>query len=323
MTAKSCYGLLLGLILVMCVLLAGCSSQSSSTTTVAKITTQPQADYTAGDIITNNASSAYWLITAYDPTSDLYTRVLVQKNSAGTWSQITGQTESDTRSDVEKLYPVLSTQVSVASVTYATPTVPTTVTTTLSGSGPIVSSVSPTTGAISSSLSVTITGSNFQNGATVRLIQAGLQPITASSVSVSSTQITGTFNLAGLSAGPTTVEVTNPDGRSALLSSAITIGLASPTITSINPTSGNLGQTYTLTLTGQTFTDVSVVTLMSSDATSQITCSSPNAGATTVSCSLVIPSSVETGSYSVEALTTDGTIGWMNSSFTVNNATSS
>lgn len=323
MTVKSCYGLLLGLILVMCVLLAGCSSQSSSTTTVAKVTTQPQADYTAGDIITNNASSAYWLITSYDSTSDLYNRVLVQKNSGGTWSQVTGQTESDTRSDVEKLYPVLSTQVSVASVTYATPTVPTTVTTTLSGSGPIVSSVSPTTGAISSTLSVTITGSNFQSGATVRLIQAGLQPVSASGVSISSTQITCTFNLASLNSGPASIQVSNPDGRVASLNNAITIGLASPTITSINPTSGNLGQTYTLTLTGQTFTDVSVVTLISSNATSQIMCSAPNAGATTVSCSLAIPSSAGTGSYSVKALTSDGTIGWMNSSFTVNNATSS
>jgi uncharacterized protein YceK len=321
MTAKSCYGLLLGLLLVICVLLAGCSSQSS-TTTIAKITTQPQPKYTAGNIITNNASSAFWLITSYDSTNDLYQRVLVQKNSDGSWSQVTGQTESDTWNDVEKLYPVLLTQVSVASVTYATPTVPTTVTTTLSGSGPIVSAVSPTTGAIGTTLSVTITGSNFQNGATVRLVQAGLQPVSASSVSVSSTQITGTFNLASLNAGPANIEVINPDGRAASLSSAITIGEPSPTISNINPTSGALGSSYTLTLTGQQFTDVSAVTLWSSDASSQIQCSSPSSAATTVSCTLAIPGSVNAGSYSVEALTSDGTMGWLNSSFTVNNSTS-
>ena len=322
MSVKPYCGLLLGLILVFCVLLAGCSSQSSgSTTTIAKITTQPQPKYTAGNIVTNNASSAFWLITAYDSTNDQYTRVLVQKTSAGSWSQVTGQSEIDTRIDVEKLYPVLLTQVSVSSVTYATPTVPTTVQTTLSGSGPIVSAVSPTTGATGTTLSVTITGSNFQNGATVYLIQAGLQPVTASSVSVTSTQITGTFNLASLNAGPANIQVSNPDGRVGSLYSAITIGLAPPTISSISPTSGNLGTSYTLTLTGQTFTDVSAVTLWSSDATSQIQCSSPSSAATTVSCSLAIPSSVETGAYSVEALTSDGTIGWMNSSFTVNNAT--
>jgi len=320
MTAKSCYGLLLGLLLVICVLLAGCSSQSS-TTTIAKITTQPQPKYTAGNIITNNASSAFWLITSYDSTNDLYQRVLVQKNSGGTWSQVTGQTQSDTRNDVEKLYPVLLAQVSVASVTYATPTVPTTVTTTLSGSGPIVSAVSPTTAAIGTSLTATITGSNFQSGATVRLVQPGLQPVTASSVSVSSTQITGTFNLASLNSGPANIEVINPDGRVASLNSAITIGFATPVISSISPTSANQGGSVTLTLTGQYFTDVTVVSLAPSSGTS-IQCSVSSPTSTKASCTMQIPSSATYGTYSVEALTSDGTMGWLNSSFTVNNSTS-
>jgi len=319
MTVKPSYGLILGLILVLCVLLAGCSSQSS-TTTIAKVTTPPAAKYTAGDIITNNASSSFWLITAYDSTNNLYTRVLVAKNSGGTWSQITGVTQQDTQKDVEKLYQVLVTQVSVASVTYATPTVPTTVQTTLSGNGPIISTVSPTSGAIGSSLSITITGSNFQNGANVYLIQPGLQPVPASGVSVTSTQITGTINLASLNAGPANVQVINPDGRSASLNNAVTIGLAPPTISGITPQSGTQGGSYTLTLTGQYFTDVTLVNLVPASGNS-IQCSVTSPTSTQASCTLQIPSSAAFGLYSVEVMTSDGTTGWQNSSFTVLNAT--
>ena len=321
MTVKPSYGLILGLILVLCVLLAGCSSQSS-TTTIAKVTTPPAAKYTAGDIITNNASSSFWLITAYDSTNNLYTRVLVAKNSGGTWSQITGVTQQDTQKDVEKLYQVRVTQVSVASVTYATPTVPTTVQTTLSGSGPIISNVSPTTGSIGGSLSITVGGNNFQNGATLRLVQPGVQPVTATGVSVTSTQITGTFDLSNLNAGPANIQVINPDGRFTSLNSAVTIGQPSPVLNNINPSSGTQGSTYTLTVTGQYFTDVTLVNLVQGSGT-PIQCPVTSPSATQASCSLKIPSTAAFGSYNVEIMTSDGMIGWSNSSFTVNNATSS
>lgn len=212
MTGKSRYGLLLGLILILCVFFAGCSSQNTSTTTTPVTTTQAGPKYTAGDIVTNNASSAIWLIVSYDTSSDLYTRALVVKNSDGTWGQVTGTTDNFPRKDMETLYPVLLTQVSVSSVPINTPTVPTTVVTTLSGSGPLLTSISPTSGVTGTSATITITGSNFQTGATVRLIQPGLLPITATGVSVSSTQITGTFNLGSMNAGTANVQVINPDG---------------------------------------------------------------------------------------------------------------
>jgi hypothetical protein len=262
------------------------------------------------------------MITSYDSSSDLYARVQVVENSGGTWSQPTGTTDNFPRTDMERLYPVLLTQVSVASVPVVTATIPTTVQTTLSGSGPIVSSVSPTTGAVGTSLSITITGSNFVNGATVRLVQPGLQPVSASGVSVTATQITGTINLAGLNAGPANVQVINPDGRSALLNSAVTIGEATPTISSINPTSGSQGQSYTLALNGQLFSNVQLVNLVSSDGLTQIPCTNPSAAATTISCSLALSDSVNPGVYNVEVITSDGTTGTLNSAFTINNATS-
>jgi len=324
MTAKSYYGLLLGLIIILCVLLAGCSSQSSTTTT--KITTQPVPKYTAGDIVgmTSSSTSGVWMIISYDATSDQYTRALIFQNSDGTWGHLQDSTTSlIPRMDMEKVYPVRITHVSVSSIPVVTPTVPTTVQTTLSGSGPIVSTVSPTTGAVGTSVSLTITGSNFQNGATVRLIQPGLQPVTASGVSVTSTQITCSINLGSLNAGPANIQIINPDGRSASLNSAITIGLASPTISSINPTSGYPGQSYTLTLNGQTFTDAQLVNLVSSDGLRQIACTNPSvAGSTSISCTLAIPDTAISGAYNVQVITSDGTTGSLTSSFTINNATS-
>ncbi len=320
MTAKSSYVLLLGLILIVCVFLAGCSSQSSTTTT-SKITTQPAPKYTAGDIVSNNASSTFWLILSYDSGSDLYTRAQVEKNPDGSYNQITGVQDSFPRMDMENLYPVFITQVSVASVPVATTTIPTTVITTLSGSGPLVTAVSPSTGATGTSVSLTITGTNFLSGATVQLVQAGLQPIAASSVSVTSAQITCSVNLGSLTAGPAYVQVINPDGRSAM--SSFTVGEPTPVISSISPTSGYQGSSYTLTVYGQTLTDVQLVTLLSADGTDSISCTSPSPSATSTSCTLAIPSTAEFGLYSVSALSSDGTNGTLSSAFTVENATTS
>ena len=93
------------------------------------------------------------------------------------------------------------------------------------------------------------------------MTQPGLQPITATGVSVSSTQITCTFALGSLNAGTANIQVTNPNGRSSSLMSAFTLGAAPPVITSINPTSSSLGQSFTLTINGQNLNNVVVVQL--------------------------------------------------------------
>jgi uncharacterized protein YceK len=319
MTEKFYYGLVSVLILILCIFLAGCSSSSTTTTTIAKVTTQAGAKYSTGDIVTNSASSPLWMIISYDPTSDLYTRVEVTKNPDGSWNQVTGDQDSFPRADMERIYPVLLTQVSVSSVPVATITIPTTVTTTLSGSGPLVSAVSPTSGSMASSVSITLTGTNFQNGAKLELVEAGFQPIVASGVSVTSTQITGTININNVNAGPANIEIVNPDGRSSMIS--FTIGLPTPVISSINPTSGTQGQSYTLTVHGQTLTDVQIVTLVSADGTNQVTCSQPQPSSTSVSCTLAIPDTAEFGLYNVNVITSDGTTGSANSSFTITNST--
>jgi uncharacterized protein YceK len=324
MTGKSRYGLLLCLILVLCVFLAGCSSQNTAIKTTP-VPTTPAAKYTAGDIVAMTASSQSeaQLIVSYDASKDQYERALVVKTSGGSWGYPAGTSPSPiSRVDMEKVYPVLITQVSVASVAVVTPTVPTTVTTTISGPGPIMTAITPTNGVSGTSTTVTITGSNFQTGATVRMTQPGLQPVTATGVSVSSTQITCTFALGSLNAGTANIQVTNPDGQFASMMSAFTLGAAPPVITSVNPISANLGASLTLTINGQNLnTIMSVILVSASGDGSQVQCSNPSNTPTTVTCALS-SLSVTPEVYNLEAINSEGGVGWLNSSFTLNNATS-
>ncbi|MFZ1896558.1 IPT/TIG domain-containing protein [Methanoregula sp.] len=324
MTRKSRYGLLLCLILILCVFLAGCSSQNTTIKTTP-VPTTPAAKYTAGDIVAMTASSQSeaQLIVSYDASKDQYERALVVKTSGGTWGYPKGTSPSPiSRVDMEKVYPVLITHVSVASVAVVTPTVPTTVTTTPSGSGPIMTAISPTNGVSGTSVTITITGSNFQTGATVRMTQPGLQPVTATGVSVSSTQITCTFALGGLNAGTANIQVTNPDSRSSSMMSVFTIGAAPPVITSISPTKGTLGASAILTLKGQNLDNVVSVILVSADGLQPGSCTSVSSASTAVTCTYTIMDSATTEVYNLEAINSDGGVGWLNSSFTINNATS-
>lgn len=89
---------------------------------------------------------------------------------------------------------------------------------------PAVSNISPTTGSVDdSALAVTITGSNFQSGATAFLQQGGtLIPATGVTV-VDGTQITCAFDLGAQSLGGWDVVVTNPDSQSGALPGGFTV----------------------------------------------------------------------------------------------------
>lgn len=327
MTKTNRYGLLLGLILIVCVFLAGCSSQSTTTTTTTVPTTQAGAKYTAGDIVamTSSSQSGIWLIMSYDSKKDQYERAVIVKNSDGSWGhRTTDKTETFPRAELEKVYPAKLSHVSVTSVPVMTPTIATTATTAVSGSGPSMTAISPTSGATSTSVSLTITGNNFQSGATVRLIQPGHLPVLATGVSVSSTQITCTLALSSLDAGTANVQVTNPDGQSTSMMSAFTIGAASPTISSISPTSSDLGESVTLTVNGQNFNNIiSANLILSASGTQQIQCTGISTSGTTtkLTCNLAISSSATPGTYVVKILEDGGLTGTSTSTFTINNST--
>jgi len=327
MMERSRYGIILGLILVLGVFIAGCSSQPSvTTTTTVPTTAAPVTKYVTGDIAatTSTTTTSFWLIIDYDKASDQYTRALVYKNTDGSWGYRTNSnTEKFSRVTMEKVYPVKITHVTISSIPVVTPTVPTTVPTTLSGYAPSVSNITPTRGAAGSTVTMTIEGSNFQNGATVKLVQPGYPPVTATGVSISSTSISCTFNLGSLQNGYANVRVTNPDGQYGDIENVFNIGEAGPIIASVSPNTGAQNSTVTLTLTGQNFKEAVIVAL-TMGSYDPITCLNPTVtGSTTIKCNLVI-GSVTFGDWTVTVKNIDGGMsGVWPQTFKVTNSTSS
>jgi hypothetical protein len=292
MMKRSWYGIILGLILVLGVFITGCSSQPSvNTPTTAPTTAPPVTKYVAGDIAatTSTATNSLWLIIDYDKASDQYTRAMIYKNTDGSWGHRTdNKTEKFSRATMEKVYPVKIAHVSISSVPVVTPTVPTTIPTTRYGSGPSISNITPTSGAAGGSVTMTISGSGFVNGATVKLVQPGFPGVTATGVSISSTSISCTFSLGSLQNGYANVEVINPDSQSSVLEHVFNIGEAGPTVSSFNPITGGTNLTYPLTITGQNFKDPVLVKLTMSTY-DPITCANPAVtGSATIHCNLVL-----------------------------------
>ena len=89
---------------------------------------------------------------------------------------------------------------------------------------PTVTAITPNSGYAESSVSVAITGTDFQEGATVKLTKSGESDIIGINVNVASeTQITCDFSLAGAATGQWNVVVTNPDSQSGTLPNGFTV----------------------------------------------------------------------------------------------------
>lgn len=264
------YGIVISIILILCILIAGCSSDApANPVTPVPTTALPGAKFVAGDIIAKTAGSTdqqLYIITQYDSKTDMYTRAWIYKNTDGSWGHfIDSKTDKIERSMVDKVYPVKISHLTLSSVPIITPTVPVVVQTTLSGSAPMVTGISPAKGGKDTTVTVSITGSNFLTGATAKLLQPGSPALTATGVTVTDTNIACTFNLNGKETGSYNVIVTNPDGQSDTKVSAFTIGAASPIITGINPNKGEInGDLLALTINGQNFKEGVYVTLTKS-----------------------------------------------------------
>jgi len=277
------YGLLFGLLLLITILIAGCSSDSPDTPTSTTVPTAiAGVKFVTGDIVAKTDSggeSQLYLITKYDAATDKYTRAWIYKNTDGSWGHfIDSRSEQASRMLVEKAYPVKVAHVTVSSIPVVTPTVAPATTITYIGSSPVVQSISPTSGVKDGSVTVTITGKNFLTGATPTLLQPGAAMVTGSATSVSSTSITTTFNLYSKDSGKYNVRVANPDGRSDTLQNAFTIGAASPVLSSIYPNTAELNETIeSFTLSGQNFATESGVKVTFILGSVEIDCSSANA----------------------------------------------
>ena len=328
MIKKCSFGILVSLILIFGVLIAGCTDQSSAGTTVPT-TAVSNAKYVAGDIIGKTASTTEkmeYVITKYDSSTDQYTRQLLYKNTDGSWGHfINNKTgEKVERTLVEKVYPVKISHVNITSIPIITPTVPPTVTTAISGNAPGISGISPTTGGSNATVSATISGDNFKNGATVKLSRPGYTAIYATGVSVSSaTTIDCTFNLAKAEKGSYNLIVTNLDGQSDTRVGAFIITDPLPIISGVSPSQGVLNNTISLTINGQNFKEGVKVSFIKSST--EIVCTSPvSMNSTKILCNLDLKTSngAVAGDWDVTVLNIDGQQkGTWNQKFPVTNST--
>ena len=132
---------------------------------------------------------------------------------------------------------------------------------------PTLSAISPANGPVQGGTLITLTGTDFQAGATVRL---GGVPAFAVTVT-SPTTATAVTN--GRAAGTVDVVLTNPDTQSITLPAAFTFDPA-PTLTAIAPTSGSTAGGTVITLTGSGFLTGAAV-LFGSSAATNVTLVSP------------------------------------------------
>ena len=156
---------------------------------------------------------------------------------------------------------------------------------------PTVTAISPTSGPTSGGTKVTITGTNFVTGATVKFGSLAATAVTFNSV----TSITATSPAE--SAGTVNVTVTTPGGTSAISTAdQFTYQVPVPTVTAISPTSGSTAGGTKVTITGTNFVTGATVKFGSLTATAvtfnsvtSITATSPAESAGTVNVTVTTP----------------------------------
>lgn len=329
MTGNPLFGLLFSLLLIFSVISAGCSDESSSYDRGTPTPGHPDPKYSEGDIIataSSSSSSSLYLILEYDAATDQYRRGIIEKNADGSWGHRSSDwTEKSPRAAVEKIYTVRVGHVVVSILPIITPTPVSEIPTeTPSGNAPSISKISPTFSARDTVVSATIAGSNFQNGATVKLFKAGSTPINATVVSVTAFQISCFFNLHGNSDGSYNLLVMNPDGQSDSQQGVFTIGEASPVIAGMYPIKGAVNDKVTLTISGQNFRNEVKVSFTKN--TTELVCDNPlSMESSKISCTLDLATNrgASVGEWTVIVLNIrDGKKGTWVKKFMVANSTS-
>lgn len=317
--------LIIGLIVVG-VLCAGCSDQSGSGTTTPVPTTTPvQPKFVAGDIVgkTPTSTDTYWLILKYDAKTDKYERALVFRSLKETWYRKDNKTELVDRSLNEKLYPAkIFHASSISSIPLVTATATPTATRTSAGPEPTITGITPNSGITGFSVSITnLAGTNFQTGATVKLMGTDLSSVTATNVVVGEKSISCVISLYDLKAGKYSVFVTNPDGQSATLISGFTVNDKGPVVSAVTPAEGMIGQTIDLSISGSGFKDP--VKIIFRKGTGSLEGANVNyKSETQVTAVLYIPSGTATGLWDIEVKNiADQQNGTALSKFNIRNAT--
>ena len=121
---------------------------------------------------------------------------------------------------------------------------------------PTITGITPNNGARGWPVSITnLAGTGFASGATVQLQRSGSTSISATSITiVNPTQITCSFNLAGVTPGAWNVYVRNNDGQYVTAAGIFTVNSLAPMVNGISPASGRHGVTVNpVVVTGTSF----------------------------------------------------------------------
>jgi hypothetical protein len=180
---------------------------------------------------------------------------------------------------------------------------------TYAAAAPVVTSINPTTGTTSGGTVVTVTGSGFVSGATVRF--GGT--LATNVIFDSATQVRATTP-ARTSTGAVSVQVTNPNNQSGQLNNAFTYTLGTPTVTSVVPNSGPVTGGTNVTITGNGFVTGAVVRFGNNNATSVTIVSPTQITATT-------PSQTSAGAVTVQVRNSSTLIGQLTNGFTYTSGT--
>jgi hypothetical protein len=143
---------------------------------------------------------------------------------------------------------------------------------------PTITNVSPGSGPLAGGTSLTISGTNFVNGATVAFVELPSNDVfgTPSSKSAASLTFNGSTQLtvttpSASTAGAVDVVVMNPDVQTATRSSGFTYTTTppAPTVTAVSPNSGSTPGGTSVTITGTNFVATPAVTFGGSNATAE------------------------------------------------------
>jgi hypothetical protein len=165
---------------------------------------------------------------------------------------------------------------------------------------PTLSSVTPAGGTTAGGTSITLTGTDFLTGATVKI---GTDTCAVTAESATSITCTTPAHVAGAN----DVTITNPDNQAATLTNGFTY-LAPPTVTSVSPDSGALAGGTTVTVTGTGFFTGATVDFDGADCGTVLVTSS-----TTLTC---VTSLHAAGSVIVTVTNIDGQSGGAGSAYT-------
>ena len=159
---------------------------------------------------------------------------------------------------------------------------------------PTITQVQPNSGNVGNAVNVTITGTDFVAGQTT--VQVSGAGVTVSAVNVTTpTSLTATFTIAANAAtGARNVTVTAPSGTSNAVTFTVT---AAPTITQVQPNSGNVGNAVNVTVTGTDFVAGQTTVQVSGAG---VTVSAVNVtGPTTLTATFTIAANAATGARNV------------------------